>query len=167
MQCPKCKHEMGKKHGRYQYRESGLDNVWLEDWPMFVCPNCKTKLPLLPDPEETAKTITRDLVLEKGRLDGDSIVFLRKAMGLTAEALAAMLGVERGTVSRWENNKQKIEGLYDFRLRLQAIDQILPKRVRAELRANVSLILQHTYSHETPVGELTIQVPSGDTATVP
>ena len=144
MDCPKCKYQMGKKHDRYQYRESGLDNVWLENWPMFVCPKCKTKLPLLPDPEETAKTITRELVLEKGRLDGDSIVFLRKTMGLTAGALATMLGVDRVTVSRWENNKQQIEGLYDFRLRLQAIDQILPLRLRPELRATVGLILQHT-----------------------
>src|SRR5436305_1928764 len=124
MRCPKCKSEMEMKHGRYQYRESGLRNVWLNHWPMFVCRKCKTKLPLIIDPDRTAKEITRALLCKRERLDGDSIVFLRKAMRLTTESLAQLLSVDRLTVDRWENNKRDIEGFYDFKLRLEAIDRI-------------------------------------------
>ncbi|HEY2497735.1 MAG TPA: type II TA system antitoxin MqsA family protein [Candidatus Angelobacter sp.] len=160
MNCPKCNEEMGKKNGRYQYRESGLDNIWLEDWPMFVCHRCDVKMPLLPDATEAAQWITNGLVREKGRLDGDSIVFLRKAMGLKASELAQILGVDRVTVSRWENDKAEVDAYLDFKLRMEAVDRILPATIRRGVRTAIGMVLQHTYAHEVPMRDLTINVPS-------
>jgi DNA-binding transcriptional regulator YiaG len=93
---------MGKTIGKYQYRESGLDTVWLDNWDMYSCPKCHLRMPILPGREVMKQAITRELVQSHGRLSGDEIVYLRKAMSLKASDLAETLGVNRVTVSRWE-----------------------------------------------------------------
>lgn len=159
MRCPTCTTQMGKKTGAHQYKECGLDNVWLKDWPMFTCPSCKLDLPLLPNPDIIGPMITSVLVREKARLDGDSIVFLRKSMGLKATELAQVLGVNRVSVSRWENDDQEIDPFYDIKLRLEAIDRILPKHERREAREAVGFVHQCTYTHDLAMGDSPITVP--------
>src|SRR5258708_28550433 len=140
MLCVKCKIEMGKTLGRYQYRECGLDNIWLENRPLYVCQSCDSRVPLMPDADLAATRIADQLVRQEARLDGDSILFLRKAMRLKASELALILGVHRVEVSRWENDRVAIDAIYDFRVRLEAIDRILPVNVRHEARDEVTLI---------------------------
>jgi transcriptional regulator with XRE-family HTH domain len=149
---------MEMKRELYHYRESGLNNVWLKNWPILVCSKCKTKLPLLPDPDKTAKEITRALVSQTGRLDGDSIVFLRKAMHLNTAGLAKLLGVDRVTVSRWENNKRNIEFGLDLRLRRNAVNRILPEYERTQTRDVLDEILISDYHPEIAIGDTKIQV---------
>lgn len=164
MRCPNCTTQMGNKHGTYQYKESGLDNIWLKDWPMLYCPECKLCMPVLPGSDVTTKLIASELVREKGRLDGDSIVFLRKSMALKAAELAQMLGVDRVTVSRWENNKQEIDPYFDFKLRMSAIDQILPAAKRREAKEAVGGVLQHSYTPNIAMCDVTINVPAQEAA---
>lgn len=159
MLCPRCQVEMRETIGRYQYRECGLDNVFLEDWPMFVCGGCELKLPRLPDAESLVAPITRYLVVQPGRLDGDTILFLRKAMALTSAEFAAVLRVERVTVSRWENNKSNIDGLSDLRLRLEAIDRLLPPTMRKEILETLVPVFQHQYTTEIMISQKEIVVP--------
>jgi transcriptional regulator with XRE-family HTH domain len=145
MRCPKCKTEdMGLTRGRYQYRESGLDYVWLVDWPIYTCTKCNVEMPTLPDTELVAMNVTRALVRQGTPLNGDEIVYLRKAMGLKVIELADALGVSRVTTSRWENNKTSIEPYYDFKLRMEAVDRLLPHERRA-MREEVSSLLQRNY----------------------
>jgi DNA-binding transcriptional regulator YiaG len=158
MLCPKCSSQMRKTVGRYQYRECGLDNVWLQNWTMFVC-GCGLQLPLLPNAEEVASHVTRSLVVQSGRLDGDAILFLRKAMNLKSSELAAMLKVDRITVSRWENNKSNIEGLTDLRLRLDAIDRLLPISARREVAAELLPMFRYQYTANIAISENEIVVP--------
>src|SRR5207244_1147311 len=99
------------------------------------------------------------LLCKRERLDGDSIVFLRKAMRLTTESLAQLLSVDRLTVDRWENNKRDIEGFYDFKLRLEAIDRILPEEVRPGIRNVVTGNLTAAYRLETSL-PLAVALPS-------
>ncbi len=162
MRCPTCATEMGKKHAAYQYKESGLENIWLEDCLMYLCPTCNITMPMLPSSDLTTKAITLGLVRQKGRLDGDSIVFLRKSMGLKAAELADVLGVDRVTVSRWENNKQEIEAFYDFRLRMAAIDRILPVQNRKDALLTVARILQNSYIHAEAISNSKICVPAAN-----
>jgi len=159
MRCPKCKSEMEKVVGSYQYRESGLDNVKLEQWPMLTCSACQIRLPLVPDPHGMAQLITGALVRQRARLNGDFIVFIRKAMGQTATGLANILGVARGSVSRWENEKAEIDPYYDFKLRMEAIDQVLPVEERRTAREEVAQIFQRQYRPDLSVSDERITVP--------
>jgi len=159
MRCPTCKAEaMGKTTGTYQYRESGLDTIWLEDCDLYACPNCSLRMPILPAMDAMKRAITRELVLSHGRPSGDEIVYLRKAMGLKASELAEILGVNRVTVSRWENNAQNIEAFSDWKLRMEAVDRILPTNERRVVRDKVSLVLQRGYKPEQTVGKVSLTV---------
>jgi transcriptional regulator with XRE-family HTH domain len=159
MMCPTCKTtEMGRSRGRYQYRESGLDNVWLVGLEMYVCPECKLRLPIFRDLELITRYITRELVRERGRLNGASVLFLRKAMRLRASELAEIIGVDRVTVSRWENDKVVIDPYRDFKLRMEAIDRILTPHERRSARENVSLVLHRTYKPEISISDLSVDL---------
>lgn len=159
MFCPKCSSQMRKTTGRYQYRECGLDNVWLENWPVFVCGECNLQLPLLPNADDAARLVTQSLVRKAGRLDGDSILFLRKAMGLKATELAHILRKDRVTISRWENNANPIDGLCDLKLRLEAIDRLVPPAVRRALVEELVPLFQHEYTSDITISSEEIVVP--------
>ena len=158
MRCPNCKEEMGKRIGTYQYRECGLDTVWLEDCDLLVCPKCNLRMPVLPGAAIVKEAITRTLVLSHERSSGEVIVYLRKAMGLKAYDLAEILRVNRVTLSRWENDFKPIDGFAEFQLRMEAVDKILPAAERDAMRAKVSLVLQHGYKPEQVIEKITVSV---------
>jgi YgiT-type zinc finger domain-containing protein len=158
MKCPECSSQMRKVTGRYQYRECGLDNVWLENWPMFVCGECGQELPLLPNAEDAARLVTRSLVRQPGRLDGDSVLFLRKALGLKSGELGHLLKVNRVTISRWENNASPIDGLCDLRLRLEAIDRLFSPVARRKLAEELLALFQHEYDGDIRISSKEIAV---------
>jgi hypothetical protein len=51
--------------------------------------------------------VARD-VAEHGPVSGETLAYMRKAMQLDAKALAKMLDVSAGTLSRWENGVRKV-----------------------------------------------------------
>lgn len=129
--CPKCRGPMERVHGEYHFTECGLKNVYLTDWPMVKCGECGEALPILPNPDLITKYLVENLATHEKRLDGDSILFLRKVMSRTSSALAHTLGVNRVQLSRWENDHGKISEVADYRLRMEAVEQLLPPE-RAE-----------------------------------
>jgi transcriptional regulator with XRE-family HTH domain len=159
MRCLNCKEEMGKTIGQFQYRECGLDSVWLEDWELYSCPKCPLRMPILPGRELMKQAITRELVQRHERMSGDEIVYLRKALGLKAADLAETLGFNRVTISRWENDHERIDAFADFKLRMEAIDRILPEE-RGTLRDRVTLILQRGYKPEQTVEKISLNYSS-------
>lgn len=159
MRCTQCSSQMRETTGRYQYRECGLDNVWLEDWPMFVCGECRLTLPLLPNAEDAVRLVTRSLVRQPGRLDGDTVLFLRKALGLKSGELGHLLKVTRITISRWENNANPIDGLCDLRLRLEAIDRLFPPLIRRKIAEELLALFQHEYTSDITISSNEIAVP--------
>src|SRR5205085_6028630 len=126
MQCPKCNEDMERIQGRYHFVECGLENVYLDRWPIDICVMCGIQMPIGPDPFIFTKVLVKQLVRQKGRLNGESILFLRKAMGLKATELANLLRTSRQEISRWENDRIDISSDYDARLRRLAIDRLLP-----------------------------------------
>lgn len=148
MNCPECKAKMGTMRADHQYRECGLDNVWLEDWPTMVCPNEHMKLPILPDARLLAIAITHALITHVGKLSGDEVFFLRKAMRMTAAILAQALDVDRVSVSRWENGKVPINEFSDFRLRMEAIEKVIPAEQQRDVRDEVVAMLHRRYRPE-------------------
>jgi len=138
MICPKCEIEMKKKEGDYHFTESGLDNVYLTD-TLFECLECGMELALFPNPEEFNQMVVRYLIhYQKQRLNGDQILFLRKAMGLTGAALADFLGKPRGEISRWENGRASISPHLDMKLRVEAARRLLSPQEARE--AEISLM---------------------------
>ena len=107
MVCPECGKKMKKTTGNYRYKESGMDNVMLLDIPLYIC-NCGEKMPAIPRILNLHSLIAEEIIKNPKPLTGNEIRFLRKEMGLKANDFAAKLGVNKVTVSRWENDAELI-----------------------------------------------------------
>lgn len=116
MKCPSCGKEMRAAQRDYHYEEAGLKNVVLRDTTVYKC-GCGEMLPELPQIGRLHQRIAEDLIGKQSPLTGEEFRFLRKAMGTSAKELARLLGVTAVTVSRWENNKEKVGAQSDRLLR--------------------------------------------------
>jgi putative zinc finger/helix-turn-helix YgiT family protein len=117
MKCPNCKTEMICGPGKHHYKESGLDNVYLLGIDVCQCP-CGEKVVTIPAVTELHSKIALVLIKKKSLLGAKEIRFLRKSIGLTATKLGEIMGVDNATISRWENDKQRINEARDRLLRL-------------------------------------------------
>lgn len=108
-----------EKAGLYQYRECGLDDVWLAGVTIMKCEE-KHTLVHIPHIEMLLDAIAYDLLKKSDLLVPKEFTFIRKWIGLTMLELAKELGVSRMTIHRCEKNKD-ITRPYDHLLRMLAI----------------------------------------------
>lgn len=101
----------------YHYRESGLDNVYIENG--YTVHNTPYGEGIsIQDTEGLNKAIGRWIVREPNRISGAELRFLRFEMELTQSALAGLLGSMEQNVRNWEKaRKRPIPGSADRLLR--------------------------------------------------
>ena len=116
MKCSSCGKEMRVTKRDYRYEEAGLKNVLLKGTTVYEC-GCGEMLLELPQVNRLHQRIAEDLIGKQSPLTGEEFRFLRKAMGVSAKGLARLLGVTTVTISRWENNKEKVGAQSDRLLR--------------------------------------------------
>lgn len=102
MICPECGHQPKHSVERYQYRESGLDNVFVDGVGIFRCV-CGRQYIQLPGAQEVHNQVASGLLKKTSLLTGPEARFLRKWLRLTSDELAKTLGYTRVSVSRMEN----------------------------------------------------------------
>lgn len=115
--CHSCRKTMECHKKDYHYTESGLDNVFLKGINVFTC-KCGEEILSIPAMPNLHNTIGKSLINKKEILSAKEIRYLRKNMGLTAQALSKMMGIDNATISRWEHNSQSISKSHDRFLRL-------------------------------------------------
>lgn len=94
---------------RYQYTESGLDNVWLVVGPGVQFTKAPSgQIVRIKDLEGLHRAIGNTLAKEKKDLTGREVRFLRQEMLLSQASLAKLLGVTEQTVHRWEAGKTDV-----------------------------------------------------------
>lgn len=123
MLCYECGQKMRKKKGEHHYTESGLDNVYLKNIPLYTCA-CGEETVEIPHIEELHRVIAFALIHKKTLLNAGEIKYLRHEMELRAVDLAEMMGVNKVSVSRWESGTQEISKSYDRMLRLLYIRRL-------------------------------------------
>lgn len=102
--------------GDYHFTESGLNNVWLRNWPLMEYEG--RMVPLLPDPDWFERVIISRILEQSEGLNGDDILFLRKhALHLRAKQLAESLGVSIQMVNRWERDRDAMPPRLQSRLK--------------------------------------------------
>lgn len=102
MICPECGRQPRYTVERYQYRESGLDNVFVDGVGIFRCV-CGQEYIQLPGAQEVHNQVASALLTKTSLLTGPEARFLRKWLRLTSDELAKALGYTRVSVSRREN----------------------------------------------------------------
>jgi len=104
--CPRCgqKRALVKERQRYNYKECGLDNVWLEGGGVLeiTCNKCHKSFITILKEWQLLQVIALSLLLTPKRLTGPEVKYLRKSCGLTQGQLAKLLGVTRPTISARE-----------------------------------------------------------------
>lgn len=120
----------------YHYRESGLPNVYLQNIASYQR-KCGEKLVQIPAIDRLHDAIAFNLLKKLSLLTGAEFRFLRKWVGLTANQLAALLGVKtRISVSRWENGKAPLTASTDHAMRLLIMrlkEEALQQRMFTEI----------------------------------
>ena len=111
----KC-HDCGKIYKKdirtYHYEESGLDNVYIEDSPVYHCP-CGNVFSSIFKLSRLNDLIGEQLLQKPSLLTGKEIRFLRKRLFLASKVFADSLGVGKTTLSKWENDHQKHSEIND------------------------------------------------------
>ncbi len=137
--CPTCGsgHFVFKKT-HHHFLESGLDNVHLTNVEIGTCANCGEKIVSIPHSTELMKLIGESVLLKPTNLNGAEIRFLRKNLHMKINDFAQLLGVDRVTVSRWENGHEKPSRSVDRLVRLTyAVEANIPEPTMEQLRRNL------------------------------
>jgi putative zinc finger/helix-turn-helix YgiT family protein len=119
MKCIKCETSLvSERTDKYQYHESGLDDVFLLNIIVHRCGTCGSALPEIPNVRQLHLVIALIIIEQKQKLSGKEIRFLRKNLGMKSKDLAAKLGYEPETYSRFENDREPIGDRGDRLMRI-------------------------------------------------
>lgn len=116
MKCPFCNRKIIFKEDTYHYTESGLDDVYLIT-DVYKC-KCGEIIADIPKIYRLHELIAKKIVKKGSMLTGKEIKFLRKQLHFKATELAFILGVNKVTVSRWENEETEIGVANDKLIRM-------------------------------------------------
>lgn len=117
--CPNCgSKDVLINRGEHKFTESGLDNIILKNVEIEKCNTCGEKVVFIPKPKQLLKIIGEQIILNPNRLSSSEIKFLRKNIYLKINEFAKIMGVNRATVSRWENKHCTPTGPEDRLIRL-------------------------------------------------
>ena len=105
IKCSRCGKPTHKRIGNHRYKESGLDNVYLENIPLYEC-SCGISFPSIFRLSRLNELIALTLVEKPSLLSGNEIKFLRKNLRMPSKLFANKLGVGKTTLSKWENEAQ-------------------------------------------------------------
>lgn len=105
MKCPTCGSERWKK-GTAPHVEVVGGRKLKADLAAQVCTKCGEAIVALDELDRFAVAMAVTLV-RAGARSGDAIRAMRKAIGLSATALAELLDVSPETVSRWEHGDRE------------------------------------------------------------
>lgn len=102
--------------GSYQYKESGLDDVYLVNGFEYI-DTPEGRSVIIHDIDGLHEAIGRILVNDRKVLSGSEIRFLRHEVGMSQSTLAKLLDVNEQTVRRWEQDKQELPRAADAIIR--------------------------------------------------
>lgn len=99
----------------------GLEGARIAGARVHRCPACGEEFEELPPAEELLDALTAQ-VAELGRpLRGEEIRFLRKRLGWAQKDFAESFCVDKTTVSKWENDRVRMDAFKDKMLRMLAV----------------------------------------------
>lgn len=139
--------------GTYQYKESGLDNVYLVSGYEYSEGQGENRAVIIHDIDGLHEAIGRFLINERKSLSGNEIRFLRHELGLSQNALARLFDVTEQTVRRWEQDKLPFPRAEDAALRTvyaekiggnEKITQMLQRIADLEDQIDRAMVLEET-----------------------
>ena len=107
----------------YRYMECGLDNVVIEGIDIVI-DDAGEQVYCIENVTSLHKIIAHALITQEQSVSGKELRFLRTEMGLTQEQLAQILNVARGTINRWETQRDRINPTAEFLVRMLVAEKL-------------------------------------------
>lgn len=120
-ECTNCGADAPVVRGNYRFDQIGIP-VQLERIHLAKCPNCGNVDPIIPDLDGLMDCLIMAVIFKPFRLSGREVRFLRKYLGKSQEAFAALIPVDATTLSKWENEQQEVGAKSDRLLRLLTLN---------------------------------------------
>ena len=139
MKCLQCGGKMTKRREDFEYGDTGIPDVMLAGVEVSRCARCGEFEVAVPNVEELHRAIAFAVASQRARLSGIEVRFLRKYLGYSATDFATTIGVDKATVSRWENDKDRIGPIADRLLRLMVFRQRPVEEYPTERLAEVAV----------------------------
>lgn len=119
MQCPSCdtKKAMKLEIIVHRFKESGLDNIILHGVRFFRCSHCGESIYDFGNLLQLNSLITDCLLKKKELLSGKEIRFLRTYVGYSSESFAKIIGLDKTSFSRIENERAKVSNQVNMAVR--------------------------------------------------
>lgn len=119
MHCPSCdsKKSMKTETIVHKFKESGLDNIVLHGVKQYRCLQCGEILFDFGDINQLNRVIADTLLRKKDLLLGQEIRFLRTHIGYSSEMFAKILGLDKTSLSRIENDRSKVSNQVNMAVR--------------------------------------------------
>jgi transcriptional regulator with XRE-family HTH domain len=129
-----CRKLMVGKRENYSYQEAGLKSVVLLNIIVYHC-QCGAIVPEIPYAGILHHCIAMSVLQKKALLSGEEIRFVRKAAGFSATEMARVMGMDKVSVSRWENERKKIGKESDRLVRTVCFARIMERLVDIDAEA--------------------------------
>lgn len=114
----------------------------------------------IPDMEGLAACVAVARALNPQQLDGREVRFIRRVLGMSGKDFAEALEIDAASLSRWENNKQRLGGWADKQVRMAVVIKLRDRLpgLSLDTKAVVDLHLHTAPDGHWPVMEL-VRVP--------
>lgn len=119
--CGNCGHSATVTRGDYRFDDMGLP-VILGNVEIIKCAKCKTTEPIIPHMNELMDTLALAVVCQPCKLGGDEVRFLRTYAGKSSKEFAALLHLDKTTLSKMENDGRDIGKQTDKLIRLLTLN---------------------------------------------
>jgi len=116
-ECSNCEKDAKVVRGSYAFKESGLPNVTLQGIELVRCKHCGSEDPIIPRMNDLMRSLMVAVICKPYQLRGEDIRFLRKYLRMTGAEFARLMDVDKTTLSKWENNDDKIGSQSDRLIR--------------------------------------------------
>lgn len=104
--CPHCKSPV--QRGKKEQARAVAGTTFVVTLPALSCRACSA-LFVLGEVLQRADIAIAVVIAKKGTVNGETLRFMRKALGLRGFALAELLGITGETVSRWETGQRAVD----------------------------------------------------------
>lgn len=116
----------------YQYKETGMDNVWLVNGHTTVEGPGGTTVQVM-SVRQLEKALAQILVQSEAALSGRALRFLRLQLGLQRTEMGRIIGVGAETIIQWEKEITVLPVAADFLARVVYVSQLTPSVTAAAL----------------------------------
>lgn len=127
--CTECGERQRLERRTVPYPESGLDNVQLQNVPVWVCKNDHPEIEI-PAVNQLHELLGQLIIRKPTTLKGAEIKFLRRRVGLSGKQFAERIGIKPVHLSRLETGARPLPRRADLLIRLVVAAYLAEKQGR-------------------------------------